>query len=104
MNREVEQKLELPELNQTQLDEETVGQLFRDIHLCTQVVEIILKRNVRGYVGNQQITLSEAQGLLQSGEIRGVQIRYIYDGVHWWDTLIRNADGISLTRIRHDSF
>ena len=94
--------LELPELNQAVLDGPTVDQLFSDVAQCTQVVEIILKQAPCEYVGQEAVTLETARQLLQSGAIRGAQIRYRYENAEWWDTLIRVGNEIRLTRIRHD--
>jgi len=98
-------QLELPDLQQSVLDPGTLAQLFVDLETCTQIVEIIPKAAAKGYVAEEtQITLSSAQELLLTGKIRGLQIRYLYQGSQWWDTLLPapNNEGFRIVRIQHD--
>ncbi len=95
----------LPELQQSVLDPETLKQLFIDLASLTQIIEIIPKTAASGYVDeNTNITLDEAREMLLSSAIRGLQIRYRYQGSQWWDTLLPDADGalFRIVRIQHD--
>ncbi len=93
---------DLPELQDALLDEATVDQLFQDIAGHTQVLEIIPKHQQRGYVEDQSISMEQARQLLRDRACRAVQLRYVYDGAQWWDTLMPQPDGTRLVRIRHD--
>jgi len=93
--------IELPQLSDTVIDEQTVDALFVDITACTQLLEVIVKR-AAGYVGDDRVSLDEARQLISDGAVRGVQIRYVYDGAQWWDTLMLTPAGIRIVRIRHD--
>ena len=98
-----EPSLELPELTESVLGAEEVGALFRDLVALTKIVEIIPKRQARGYVDDStKLSLDDAREGILSGEFRGLQIRYLYDGGLWWDTLICSPKGINIVRIRHD--
>ena len=40
--------------------------------------------------------------LLTQGRVQGVQLRYRYRGVEWWDTVMRTSDGYRLVRMQQD--
>ncbi len=92
-------ELQLPELTQTELDPETFHALFTDLEACTEILAVIPKAGP-GYTAPKTISLTEGQHLLISEQIRGLQIRYTYDGDEWWDTLISDGACIRLTRIK----
>ena len=95
----------LPDLQQSALDPETLAQLFSDLSSLTEILEIIPKAAAAGYVEEKstQITLDEARDLLLSSSIRGLQIRYRYQGTQWWDTLLPDSSGhgFRIVRIQH---
>ena len=94
---------ELPELHQGVLDSATLDQLVVDIETCTEVLEVIPKFGADSYVGEDEvIDLRKAISMLGEGQLRGVQIRYKYDGSQWWDTLMGTPQGVRLVRIQHD--
>ncbi len=98
-----EAPLILPSLNMATQDAAQVGQLLRDIELCAVVTEIIPKYSARGHVPDTAaVTLAEARELLASKAVRGLQVRYRYQGADWWDTLMAVGDQFRLVRIRHD--
>jgi hypothetical protein len=98
-----EAPLKLPDLNMTLLDAAQVDQLFRDIELCAQITEIIPKFAARGHVPDTAaVTLAEARELITTRAVRGLQLRYRYEGADWWDTLMLVGDQFRLVRIRHD--
>jgi hypothetical protein len=92
---------ELPQLQESFLDEETLERLVRDIRELTTVDEVMLKGGAMAMTSGQSVPLPEAVELLRQGRVQGVQIRYRYDGSHWWDTLMRAPQGIRLIRIQH---
>lgn len=95
----------LPDLQQSVLDPATLDQLFVDLTDLTEITEIIPKAAAEGYVlEHTQITLEEARALLLAGKIRGLQIRYNYQGSQWWDTLLPapNGEGYRIVRIEHN--
>jgi hypothetical protein len=91
----------LAELQDAILDAETLERLFRDLELCTKILGVTPRRARNQMVPNVNVTLSDAKVLLASGAISGLQIRYLYEDVEWWDTLIRMQQGVRLVRIRH---
>ncbi len=95
----------LPDLQQSVLDSDTLDQLFADLGSLTEITEIIPKAAAEGYVPEHtNISLDEARGLLLNQSIRGLQIRYNYQGSQWWDTLLPdpNTGGTRIVRIQHD--
>jgi hypothetical protein len=98
-----EAPLELPPLHTTTLDAAQVEQLLDDIEACTELVEILPKYAAQGHVPDAaSVSLAEARTLLATRTVRGLQLRYRYDGADWWDTLIMAVEGYRVVRIRHD--
>jgi len=98
-------ELVLPELQQSSLDPDTLAQLFIDLATCTEIIEVIPKAAAEGYVPEAStLGLEDARQLLLSGQIRGLQIRYRYQGCQWWDTLLPDpaTGGFRIVRIQHD--
>ena len=93
----------MPELNTGLLDLAQVEQLLGDIEACAQITEIIPKHGARSQVSETAgITLGDARQLLRERSIRGLQLRYRYEGADWWDTLMVAGEQFRLVRIRHD--
>jgi hypothetical protein len=101
MNGEEEGKL--PDLQDAVLNDEQLGQLFRDYHRCIDVLQIVVKQG-RGRVADGEVnspSLEEAEHLIRERKVRGLQIRYAYDEDLWWDTLMPVSSGVRLVRILH---
>ena len=45
--------------------------------------------------------LRQAYQMLLSNEVRGVQIRYLYDRLEWWDTILVDGLHYKIVRISH---
>lgn len=93
----------LPELTQAVLDRDTLYSLFNDIACLTRVVSVTPRRAPGEQVGNAAIGLEEARDALLGGTLRGVQIRYLHDGIPWCDTLIAAPGGARIVRMRDES-
>lgn len=97
---------ELPELHQSVLDPDTVRQLIADVSTLTEIIEVIPKGKVDGYVdepgSGSTMNIELGRDLLLAGEIRGLQIRYRHQGAQWWDTLIALPEGFRIVRIQHN--
>lgn len=99
MNTEQESKL--PELHQAELDADTLESYFRDLDQCADVFAVIPKMGP-GYVSPSAVELASGFELLRSGQVRGLQVRYHYEGVEWWDTLILQGGVVRMTRIEQN--
>lgn len=94
---------ELPALHATTLEFAQVEQLLTDIEVCTELQEILPKYAAQGHVlETGQVTLAQARELLSTRAVRGLQLRYRYEGADWWDTLMQDGDRYRIVRIRHD--
>lgn len=94
--------LKLPDLHEGLLDKDTLHQLFTDIAKHTKVFGIIARYQKRGFEDGTNVSLRQAEKLLNDKQVRAVQIRYLYENGEWWDTLMPTPNGIRLVRIRHD--
>ncbi len=93
----------LPELHSASLDAAQVAQLLADIEACTELTEILPKFAAQQYVPDPAaVTLAQAREWLATRAVRGLQLRYRYDGADWWDTLMQDGDRYRIVRIRHD--
>lgn len=94
--------LDLPEMTATVLEAEAVQRLFAELAFEASVVDILVRggHEPEGDDGRSEPTLRAARDVLLSGAATGLQIRYVYSGVEWWDTLMRTASGIRLVRVR----
>jgi len=91
----------LPELNDQVLATSELAALFRDYRECPlEEVEIVLKRGSGHVAPHVPPTLLEAEQMLLDREVRGVQIRYRYQGNQWCDTLLPVQAGVRLVRIQ----
>lgn len=91
----------LPELHQANLDAATLEAFFEDLAACAKIIEVISKASA-GYAAPTSISLDEGRILFLDGKLRGLQIRYLYQGSEWWDTLLNTPNGVRITRIKQD--
>ncbi|MCL4196461.1 MAG: hypothetical protein KJZ69_03120 [Phycisphaerales bacterium] len=93
----------LPPMSEALLDDEQLAALFDDLRRLVRIDGIVIKAG-RGRADDtaRPQRLEEAHAMLAQRMVRGVQIRYRYDGAAWCDTLMPVAQGIRLVRIRHD--
>ena len=92
--------IRLPELTEAVLDEATLDQLFLDIAACTRLLEVTVKLHPTSFAPQERVTLADARALIAARAVRGVQVRYLYDGGEWCDTLIVGGQGVRVVRIR----
>jgi len=107
MNEQIEPPsdsgIDFPELFQGPLEPQALERLIADIKVCTEIIEVIPKYSATGYVDDSaKVDLDDAVEQLKQGKLRGLQLRYRYEGDQWWDTLIRQAQGVKLVRVKHD--
>jgi hypothetical protein len=86
------------------LDPAEVAALFRDYRALAGSMQIQL-RNAPGLVlPHPSPTLDDAESLLLSGSIRGMQLRYQFNGRNWCDTLMPIPLGVRLVRISQQEY
>jgi hypothetical protein len=92
--------LVLAELESGELDDRTLGALFDDVARDAELVAILVKGGAETLSEGMEPSLSDALALLRARRVRGVQLRYRYGGVEWWDTLIAAGERVRLLRSR----
>jgi hypothetical protein len=101
-----EPPLELPPLQQADLDAATLEQLFFDLASGTELLDITYKGGATRMAGDPHaadvLSLAAARDALVIGAVTGVQIRYRHQGREWWDTILRTPSGFRLVRISRD--
>lgn len=91
----------LPPLYESILDEPTLARLFEDLSTRATMLEIVARGPGQRRAAGAPLTLAEAQSAFASGELRALQLRYVFEGAQWWDTLTRAEAGVKLLRIQH---
>ena len=88
-------------LYQAELDVDTLDALFRDLAGVPHV-KVVVRDAVHTYVreATSQLDLVGARARLDAG--KAVQLRYVYEGAEWWDTLTPHDGIVRLVRVRHD--
>ncbi len=93
----------LPELGDSVLRDRQIHALLADYEREVNIHGVLLRRGARNHTdGSSDLSAREAVLRLMEGEVRGVQIRYLWEGCEWWDTLMQTPEGIRLVRIRHE--
>lgn len=98
-----DEEIKLAQLHQGHMDPMGVESLFRDLEACTEIVEISIKGGAL-HRAKATPSLEQARNGLLGGRVRGVQIRYIFEGQEWWDTLIAQPPGARLVRMKAPVF
>lgn len=91
--------LNVPGFRQAVLDTSALERLLREIEQHADVLEIVPKFPQRGCLAEGPANLAEARKLLLFHSVRGVQIRYRYDGAETCDTIMMAPEGFRLVRI-----
>ncbi len=91
-----------PEVFEAVLDADSLAAVLSDIELCTQVIEVRLKRQGTSHADEAPTSLSDAALVLRAGHALALQVRYEHKGLEWWDTVLRLANGYKLVRTRPD--
>lgn len=89
----------LPDLHGGLLDEAALDRLFQDLGALAQLLGIAVKGGARDRAAYQRLSLDQALSLLRAREVRGLQLRYRFEGEEWWDTLMPARGGYRLVRI-----
>ena len=93
--------VEFPEMHRGVIDAETLAQYFRDLEHA-QVFEVLVKGAPQKYAEEGPFSLEQGRQLFDAGTVRGLQIRYLWHGDEWWDTLMHGAQGVRIVRVQHD--
>ncbi len=92
---------ELPQLQQVEVDDALLDALVTDLTALTEILCVMPKAGA-GRVVPKTMPLAEGAKMLRENNLRGLQIRYRYEGDEWWDTLMQTPSGMRLTRIKQE--
>lgn len=95
-----EDRVELADLYQAELDASTLDALFADLAAHAEIFEVRSKGGARAMAGAEALSLEQARALLAAGAVRGIQIRYRFEGEVWLDTLLAGPTAVRLVRAR----
>jgi hypothetical protein len=102
-NQRIDDQAPPPPMSQGELSFAELKVLLRAIADHAVVEEVLLKRGATRMIdAAERATLESIPPLLQSGEIRGAQVRYAWEGATWMDTILAAPAGCRVVRIRHD--
>jgi len=83
------------------VEPDMLRQIFVDIQDHAELLSVGLKSDSRALSGEPQADLSLAQSWLEDGSLRGLQLRYLFQGEIWFDTLLRLPSGTAFKLIRN---
>lgn len=92
----------LPELQDSLIDNATFHQYVDDLHHAAKVLDVRLKGHDAPRAQDNTIDLARGFVLFEGKDVGGMQIKYLYEGLEWWDTLMWVGENIRLIRIAHD--
>ena len=93
----------LPELVDLAISLPDLEQLLGDVEVFGELPEVIPKFRAKGYVPETpSLTLAQAGPLLRNRTVRGLQLRYRFNGADWWDTIMVVGEIYRLVRIRRE--
>ena len=91
----------LPEMVQAELSQQDVLALVADLQAFARVTGTLCKVAPQQQVPPDNILLEAAIDQLIARTVVAVQIRYVYDGHEWTDTLVTSPSGVRLVRCQH---
>ncbi|MCA9494419.1 MAG: hypothetical protein KC621_31045 [Myxococcales bacterium] len=92
---------ELPELQEGLLDDATLRTLLADLRDHATVLDVLVKGGPSELATLGENDPTRVPELLRGG-VRGVQVRYAFDGAEWRDTLMPAPGGVRLVRMKID--
>jgi len=95
--------LELAEMVPAELDPAAVERLFEDLAFETTVLGVALRFGDAEPGASDQPkepNLRRARAAILSGEATGAQLRYVHQGVEWWDTVMRTGASFRVVRVK----
>lgn len=92
----------LPELQDSMIDEATFRQYVDDLHHAAKILDVRLRGHEAARAQDNTIDLARGFVLFEGKDVGGMQIKYLYEGLEWWDTLMWVGENIRLIRIAHD--
>lgn len=92
----------VPLLVEGLIDAAALRQLFADLAEAATVLGVREKGAPAAYCEAEPLAAAEAAARLLSGAARAVQVRYVYGGHEWVDTILALPGGFRVVRCRFD--
>ncbi|MCA9795273.1 MAG: hypothetical protein KC910_25865 [Candidatus Eremiobacteraeota bacterium] len=89
----------LPYVTQGSLELSELEQ-FREALGLTEILQISLKGAPLARAEAGPPDLEQALAALAEGKIRAIQVRYLFEGDQWIDTLLREAEAVRVIRMK----
>jgi hypothetical protein len=83
------------------IDAETLRRLFHDLSAAARIIGIREKEGPTAYAASET-TPGDSLDRLLFGATRAVQVRYLFAGDEWTDTILAAAPGYRVVRCRHE--
>lgn len=99
---QAELPVELPQVQEGELNEEEVTKYLSDVSGGAQRVTVRVKDSARAQMRALD-KLAELHRLVLQKKVWGAQIRYEFEDAEWTDTLIVTQSGTRIVRVRHQS-
>lgn len=94
--------MKLPDVHEAILDQQTLDTYFRDLEHAAELLEVRAKGHQALRANESTLDLIRGRVLFEGKDVAGLQIRYNFEGIEWWDTLSWVDSKIRLIRIGHD--
>lgn len=94
----------LRDFHEAFIDPATLEQLFVDWAGAAEVLAVMAKGGTTDRAHGGTLSLEEGRALFMDKKVRGLQVRYRYEGSEWWDTLMRTPAGVRIVRIEQEDW
>jgi hypothetical protein len=88
----------MPDLQDQVIAWDVVDSLLDDIAATTRLFSVLVKSTAGAMAEGAAPDLAAARQALTGGQ--AVQLRYLYQGTEWWDTLIPCGDQVRIVRVQ----
>lgn len=92
-----------PELAEVWRRDLALGELHAlvdDLEQHAEVLDVLTKGGPKAHADPTPVSLRDAVLRLVRGEVRGVQVRYLFEGSEWRDTLLSTPTGVQDVRMK----
>lgn len=90
----------LPAMHEGVLDREKLAAYRDDLVACADNLVVRTRSTSRSLASDTTRALDDALAELLAGDTKSVQLRYVFEGVSWSDTLMRVPGAFKLVRMR----
>lgn len=89
----------LPPVHKGQVDTAGLRKLLAEIQEHGQQIDIAIKSGALQHAHQSNLELCALADMLCSGTVRRAQVRYVFDGKLWADTLSQTQQGFQVVRM-----